>query len=86
MKCPSSIIKSFVQKFRLVSSLIAVEQSSGGLRIISLGPGAVLKTGELDGRSGLIEVVFENRTVSVFVQDLRDRAEQFETITDGPSN
>jgi methylmalonyl-CoA mutase cobalamin-binding subunit len=64
--------------FRLMKELAAVARQPGGLRIVRLPVGATVRVSDeqLFARRGLIEVFHEGDLLSVFAEDLQERAEQ----------
>jgi hypothetical protein len=55
--------------------MVGVEHSSGGMHIIHIASGTILTISDTDRESGMIDIVYESRNVSVFLQDLKERAE-----------
>lgn len=45
------------------------------MQIAHIAPGAILNVTETERQTGLIDTVYDGRTVAVFLQDLRERAE-----------
>lgn len=54
---------------------MGVEHSATGMQIAHIAPGAILNVTETERQTGLIDTVYDGRTVAVFLQDLRERAE-----------
>ena len=66
--------------YRLKSAIVGVERSSTGMRITNIAKGTVLTlpdTGN-DKESGMIEIVYDCRYISVFLEDIRERGERVE--------
>jgi len=58
------------------SAIVGVEHSAGGMHITHIASGTILVIADTDRESGMIETVYEGRNISVFLQDLRERAER----------
>ena len=66
--------------YRLKSAIVGVERASTGMRITNIAKGTVLTlpdTGN-DKESGMIEIVYDCRYISVFLEDIRERGERVE--------
>jgi hypothetical protein len=68
-----------LRKFRVVQPTIAISQVEGRGVAHTVNAGAILEVenGPLDGNK-LVEVAWGGRTVMMFTQDLRQRAEPIE--------
>ena len=65
----------FVQSFRLKSALVAVDPEPGP-RIVSVDVGQIVRVMGSVQRSGLVDVLVDGRTLSVFMRDLEERGER----------
>lgn len=70
-----------MQAYRLREAMVAVSRDGGGMRIITLPVNAVLMVEKNTLLSGLVDTLWDGQTVSVFVQDLRARAELVDRAT-----
>ena len=61
--------------YRLKSAIVAIERSKHGMLITNVPHGSVLTLPDPNQQSGMIEVVWQGRYVSIFVQDVRERGE-----------
>jgi hypothetical protein len=64
-----------VFSYRLKSAIVGVERSSTGMHITNIPCGSVLALPDTDKETGMVEIVFEGRNVSVFLEDIRERGE-----------
>jgi hypothetical protein len=64
--------------YRLHASIAGVEHSATGMHIIQIAAGEVVNFAELEKESGLIDLVFRGRSVTVFAQDLRVRGSRID--------
>jgi hypothetical protein len=67
-----------VSGYRLKSAIVGVEHSPTGMHITHIASGAILHIPDTDRESGMIEIVYQGRNVSVFLQDVRERAERLD--------
>jgi hypothetical protein len=65
-----------VFSYRLKSAIVGVERSAAGMHITNIPSGWVLTLPDTDKETGMIEIVFEARNVSVFLEDIRERGER----------
>ena len=65
----------FVQSFRIKSALVAVDPEPG-LRIVTVNVGQVVTVVGTVQRVGLVDVLVDGRTLSVFMRDLEERGER----------
>ena len=72
---PRYNIRYSMQHFVVRSTLIGVEHTPEGRRIVWLPAGSIVHAPENHINSGFIEVYFRSRTIHVFAEDLRDRGE-----------
>ena len=63
--------------YRLRSAIMAVVRSRDGMRIDQISRGALLEIPDTE-RNGIIEIVYDGRSMSVFLQDVRERGERVE--------
>ena len=68
-----------IRKYRIVEPTIAMSEDHGRGVAYTIRAGAIveLQTGPLDGNK-LVEVKWDDKTVLMFTQDLRQRAEPAE--------
>ena len=62
--------------YLLKAPIIAVEHSATGMLIVRIAAGNRLTVADTGPESGLIEIMYGGRRVSVFMEDLRERAER----------
>ena len=62
--------------YKLKSPIVGVEHSSSGMHITQIASGETLRIADNAGESGLVEIVYQERTIGVFLQDLRERGER----------
>jgi hypothetical protein len=67
-----------VFSYRLKAAIVGVERCSTGMRITNIERGTVLTIPDTDKESGMIEIVYQGRYVSVFLEDVRERSERVE--------
>lgn len=67
-----------MQSFRLKSPIVATEHLSTGLLIIQIDAGEVLRIADMAKASGSVEATFHDRSVTVYLQDLRAGGERVE--------
>lgn len=61
--------------------MVAVSRDDGGhMKIVTLPVDAVLKVATISLQSGMVDVRWEDQTVSVFAQDLKARADLLEAV------
>ena len=65
-----------VSRYRLKSGIAGVEHSSTGMHLTHILSGAILEIPDTERESGMIEIVYGGRNVSVFLPDVRERAER----------
>jgi hypothetical protein len=69
----------FMEILQLTSAIVGVEHSPSGERIIVIDAGVVLSRPQTKDRDrGFIDIVYDGRSVAVFLQDLNERAVPFD--------
>jgi len=68
-----------MSNYRLKSAIVGVEHSVDGMHITHIASGTILSIPDTERESGMIEIVHQGRNVSVFLQDLRERAERVDS-------
>jgi hypothetical protein len=64
-----------MQNYELREAMVAVSRDEDGhTKIITLPAGAVLTVERITLQSGLVDAQWDDRTVSVFIQDLKTRS------------
>ena len=61
--------------YRLKSAIVGVERSTKGMLTARIASGSVLNLPDTEKTSGMVEVVYENRYISVFIEDVCERGE-----------
>ena len=69
---------SSVPFYRLKSPIVGVAHSSTGMHIIHVAPGAILAIPDTNQQAGMIDTSYDGRTVEIFLEDLKQRAEPAE--------
>jgi hypothetical protein len=65
-----------MQKYQLREAIVAVSRDPDGhTRVITLAAGSVLTVKNMALESGLVDAEWNGRAVSVFVQDVKARAD-----------
>ncbi len=64
--------------YRLKSAIVGVEHSAAGMHVTHIASGTIVTIPDTDRESGMIEIVYEGRNVSVFLQDLTERSERLD--------
>jgi hypothetical protein len=66
--------------FRLKTPLSAVVRDDPGMKIVTLAAGTTVRTRKAGPRlpGGLVDVIVDGRELSMFAQDLEDRAERID--------
>lgn len=62
--------------YRLKSAIVAVERSATWMHITHIASGTIITIPDTDKESGMIEIVYEGRNVSVFLHDVIERSER----------
>jgi hypothetical protein len=70
-----------MQQYRLTSPIVAIEGAGKGIQIRQIASGEILDVPDVDKLSGLTDIVCRGRSVSVFIEDLRKRADPLEVAT-----
>jgi hypothetical protein len=65
-----------VPAYGLKSGVVGVERSASGMHITNIVTGTILQIPDTDREVGMIEIVYQGRNVSVFLQDVRERSER----------
>lgn len=63
-------------RYRLTRSILVVTDSGMGMHLKQVAAGKVVATPDNHKQNGLVEVVCEGRSVSLFIEDLIERAER----------
>ena len=71
-------------RYRLKFAITGIVHSAAGMHITQITAGDTLTVPDTDQEKGLIEIVHQGRNVSVFIEDLRERAENIETVVTAP--
>jgi hypothetical protein len=64
-----------VPTYRLRSAIMAVARSRVGMQIDQIPKGALLEIPDTE-RNGMIEIIYDGRSMLVFLQDVRERGER----------
>lgn len=64
--------------YRLKSPIVGVAHSPTGMHIIHVAPGAILAIPDTNQQAGMVDTQYDGRTVEVFLEDLKERAEPAE--------
>ena len=67
--------------YRLTSPIVAIEGAGKGMLIRQIASGEILDVPDVDKSSGLTDIVCRGRSVTVFIEDLRKRADPLEVTT-----
>lgn len=72
------------KRFRLTKSILALEATNGTRTAVTVPTGAIIQvisgpTGE--GETGTVRVLWEGRTVTMFVVDIRRRGAEFQDLS-----
>jgi hypothetical protein len=67
-----------VFNYRLKLAIVGVERSSTGMRITNIARCTVLTIPDTDKETGMIEIVYDGRNLSVFLEDVKERGERVE--------
>jgi hypothetical protein len=68
-------------RYRLTSPIVAIDRAGKGMRIRQIACGEILAVPDIDKKSGLTDIVWRGRGVTVFIEDLRKRTERVEITT-----
>ena len=69
--------------YRLKSAIVGVERSTKGMLTARIASGSVLNLPDTEKTSGMVEVVYENRYISVFIEDVCERGERVDQRSAG---
>jgi hypothetical protein len=72
-----------VPVYRLKSAIVGVERSTQGMLTARIASGSVLNLPDTEKTSGMVEVVYENRYISVFIEDVCERGERMDQRSAG---
>ena len=70
-----------MRQYRVSTPFLAVSPNEdSSFRFVTLERGAIIRVNveHTVPRSGLVDVLYEGRTVAAFMRDIEDRAERFE--------
>jgi hypothetical protein len=65
-----------VPGYRLKSAIVGVERSAKGMLTARIASGSVLNLPDTEQTRGMVEVVYEHRYISVFIEDVCERGER----------
>ena len=72
-----------VANFRIREAIVAVHSSSSGLTIITVPRDAVIKLIGKPEKSGLVEAIWNESRIGVFLQDINSRGESIQVASAG---
>jgi len=69
-----------VLSYRLKSAIVGVESCSTGMRVTNIERGTVLTIPDTANETGMVEIVYDSRYISVYLEDIRERGERVNSV------